>query len=477
MVSIKLPFAYDPKNNKYWHISEKIPDEIDLVCPYCSSSVSSKKGKVRRHHFFHLNSTDECNINPETVLHEGAKIYIYKNLQKNKNFKLKFKPDNILENEIKSLFKDLGVQEFIFNSNDIIPVGTLEHYLEHKIKNKIPDIFSKCKSKDTGKIKSFAWEVYVTHFSEEDKIKFYSKNNISFIEIEPEEDGLYDYIFEVKNYEGISLFDDLSKVKKRLFSSYKKEMFNEYKSKLDSLYSENLERNLTKKILKSLDKKINYTDLYKKNQEEFISFQLIQFLSTTFKPKLRNKYKKNNKVFKLKCKKLEYFNHKNGTTIKFNEKYSLDSQFFMLGLIYKKLSDMGMGKAILNKKRNIVGYKLSYPSIKKLEIEERTLLLNGETECTTTSVMYSQGKRSKKGNPYLVMNNSFVKSPITQLMNILKFFKSEFQLVIYLKENKYNKKYITSLKIKGLVQEIALAKFITKKYFATAIKNLRSEYQ
>jgi hypothetical protein len=192
---------------------------------------------------------------------------------------------------------------------------------------------------------------------------------------------------------------------------------------------------------------------------------------------LRNKYKKDNKVFKLKCKKLEYFNHKNGTTIKFNEKYSLDSQFFMLGLIYKKLSDMGMGKAILNKKRNIVGYKLSYPSIKKLEVEERTLLLNGETECTTTSVMYSQGKRSKKGNPYLVMNNSFVKSPITQLMNILKFFKSEFQLIIYLKDNKYNKKYITSLKIKGLVQEIGLAKFITKEYFTTAIKNLRSEYQ
>jgi hypothetical protein len=272
MASIKLPFAYDPKNNKYWHISEKIPDEIDLFCPYCSNSVSSKKGKVRRHHFFHLNNSDECNINPETVLHEGAKIYIYKNLQKNKNFKLKFKPDNILGREIKSLFKDLRVQELLFNSNNIVPNGNSEHYLEHKIKNKIPDIFSKYENQNTGEIKSFAWEVYVTHFSEEDKIKFYNENDISFIEVEPKEDGLFDYIFEVKRYEGISLFDDLSKVKKKLYSSYKKEIFNDYKSKLDSLYSENLERNLTKKILKSLDKKIYYTDLYKKIKKNLLAF-------------------------------------------------------------------------------------------------------------------------------------------------------------------------------------------------------------
>ena len=53
-----MVLPYGAKNGRLIHISEVKSGKTELVCPYCNSPLSAKKGKVMTHHFAHLG--DSC---------------------------------------------------------------------------------------------------------------------------------------------------------------------------------------------------------------------------------------------------------------------------------------------------------------------------------------------------------------------------------------------------------------------------------
>ncbi len=79
--NVSLPAAFLPDTGRYIHISEKIPSEARLLCPFCSAEVGARKGSVRQHHFYHRAETN-CSPSKETLLHEGAKIFLLNSLIK-----------------------------------------------------------------------------------------------------------------------------------------------------------------------------------------------------------------------------------------------------------------------------------------------------------------------------------------------------------------------------------------------------------
>ncbi|NJL75238.1 MAG: hypothetical protein HC892_09635 [Saprospiraceae bacterium] len=53
-----MVLPYGAKDGRLIHISEVKSGKTDLLCPYCGSPLSAKKGKVITHHFAHLG--DSC---------------------------------------------------------------------------------------------------------------------------------------------------------------------------------------------------------------------------------------------------------------------------------------------------------------------------------------------------------------------------------------------------------------------------------
>ena len=155
-----------------------------------------------------------------------------------------------------------------------------------------------------------------------------------------------------------------------MYELYEEDILNKYKEKIDQKYNSKMRKNIQNEILddiiNNLSRGITHDKFYKEINDS-LGASLSPFFNTLFEPKTRNKYSKELKVTYEVCNKLDYKHHEKGTTIKFNNRYSLDSQFYMLGAIYKRLSSNGTGVAILNQRYQIVGIKLFVTDPKELK--------------------------------------------------------------------------------------------------------------
>ncbi len=469
---VKLANAYNTELKRFFHISEQIEYRNYLICPFCKQPVGTRKGKIRRHHFYHKNTNEiKCSATSETLLHEGAKIYIHNKLEKGESFKIVIDVKEISEPVIKDYLKALNLEELVISSNgvNLISQGKYKHYLEKSIPPFRPDVFSESENSN----ESLAWEIYVTHLIEEDKIDFFIKHKITFLELEPVEDGVSDYLFKVKRQYGIKFLNEFPKIGFMLFKNFQGSLFAHYKKELSNKYIRRVEQKLKKKVTANIQNFLKDDNLlFLKDQNYKLSLQIAESFSTIISPKLRGDY---DQEFRYEiCTDLCFEKLKELNLIKFNNKYSLDSPFYMLGKLYRFLGSLSIGEAILNYNNQIVGFLLNYPNLKTMKTTSDEILLYNEQSVSSTVIYKSVGKRSLKNNkPYLVMNNKIhVKKPLTQLMNLLKYLSNNFKLKIKIQKSNYGDQ-ITGLKIIGLVDFNKLNDVLIENMFPVIIEKVQ----
>ena len=470
MKSIKLPFAYNEESDHYYHISEDINSDIKLVCPFCKNPVGSKKGKIRRHHFYHLNNkVNECPSDPETVLHEGSKIYLYKKLKNHESFDISLRPKNLLNDSVVDIFNNLKINEIIYSSSNIINNDNSKTFQEHYIDKAVPDVFTKYNSEHA--LEGIAWEICVTHPIEEDKINFYKENKIAYIELIPSEKDLYDYQFEVRSYSDIELFSELKNLKNDLYTIFKEDIFKQKRKKKKKVYKDEIKEKITKNLFENIHF-VNFISLIRNSHltNKSLSLELKPLFDIHFQPKLQNQYKDNSKVKFVSCQKLDYY--KNGS-IRLNNRYFLDSNYRMLSEIYETLNYNYLGGVILNSQSEVVGFKLFYPDFEKNEVINNSILLENEIEDDIIFDVNLKAKRAKKGFPYLTVKGNYLKKPITQLMNILGFFYNNFEVSLGIRTNTSGYETSVEIKISNLPSEKKLENYILDNIYPQIISRIK----
>ena len=472
MDPVKLANAYNTELDRFFHISEKIEYRNYLICPFCKQHVGVRKGKIRRHHFYHKSTNEiKCSATSETLLHEGAKIYVYKKLLKNESFKILIDVDEISEPVIQNHLRALNIEELVISSNGVNSISQNEysHYLEKSIPPYRPDVFSESNNNN----ESLAWEIYVTHFIEEDKINFFIERKIPFLEMEPVEDGESDYIFKVKRQFGIKFLNDFSKIGYLLFKNYQGSLLTKYKKELRSKYVRRIESKLKKKILAELLDLLKYshsTFLQEKNFKSCI--EIANSFHTTIRPRHRGEYE--DCIRYEVCSDLRFEQKNDISIIKLNNKYSFDSPFFMIGEIYRSFCSQDVGEALLNNEDKVVGFLLKYPNLKTSKIKKAEIILDKEHSETSIQIFESIGKRTRNNNkPYLIMNDKFfVTKPLTQLMNISEYLSENFRLKLVIQKSKFGE-CVTGLNVVGLVNIIKLNEALIENVFPAITQRLQ----
>jgi competence CoiA-like predicted nuclease len=137
----------------------------EAICPECHRPVTMKLGNIRAHHYAH-NPNDTCAVtNSETALHLNTKFYIYKQLQ----------------NATQLLMEQRCQQNYprCHNSNHLPWLSDWDEvHLEYSIGPYRADIALLRNSEVVAAI-----EIAVTHYTEDEKIKYFKNHNIYWIEV------------------------------------------------------------------------------------------------------------------------------------------------------------------------------------------------------------------------------------------------------------------------------------------------------
>lgn len=146
----KFLYALNEHNNLI-KINETLINS-KYFCPNCHSEMKTKKGKIREHHFYHLNK--ECSF--ETYLHFMGKKILYEKINKAINNKLNFEIDNIKEYD-KVIYEDENHIE-----NEELFFRTFSYYNKEEIKD-IEYFNSKFKLLESNKILFDYFENYINN--------------------------------------------------------------------------------------------------------------------------------------------------------------------------------------------------------------------------------------------------------------------------------------------------------------------------
>lgn len=471
--------AVDIGSQKSYHISERIPSGIQLVCPYCANKVIPRKGQIRRHHFSHKIETN-CNPGIETLLHDGAKHFIYNSLIKERPFTLILDIASIKDKRIKKILRSLGISTIGIKSYEIIKDKYNQHFLEKFIHNVKPDVLSSNSRIDS---KYFAWEVFVTHEIEERKAELFARYNIPFVEVKPIEDGKKDYIFHITNYGNIHF----------LSSKNIQYLGKNQRAKTSEIHDSTLTKDQVSKMVDSSLSLAGVTfPIYERNKpEDFLGDKLAPFFTIDFSDNIVEKLDQallNSPMVYHDCHKIDFhsytFNNAKEYNIKLNNKYQFNSPRGMLGNIYETLYESGLGKGITNNDGQIIGVQIHYPDLKTYNVIKKTIILSNEKpDSVSVPLEFATGKKSNHGIPYLTISSEydtqerFVKSPIAQLMNILKFFDENFKLKFSTRKNKKGYPVVTNLKVIGLTNEHGLEEVFSKYRIPIILKNIKTSLQ
>lgn len=182
-----VALSYAIQNKKFVHISEKIKKKDTLFCPHCKEGVIAKKGTKIEHHFAHK-ANSQCSATPESILHFESKMYLKELIlhQTPVHFESKLR---LLDKRIKRWFTMLHVQKAELSLQMLIKSYNLTIATEEiGLHGYVPDVLAQ------GDF-PLAFEIFVTHAMEEEKITSFKNHQVDFIELIPAriEDGTFSY--------------------------------------------------------------------------------------------------------------------------------------------------------------------------------------------------------------------------------------------------------------------------------------------
>lgn len=177
MSDVLLPIAKTPEG-RLIHVSERLPAGIQLCCPYCGSGVIKKTGSVRRHHYSHQAGSN-CSVSAETLLHDGAKVFLYNSLIKNNPIDIMVDVASLNTSKTKFLLQRLSLKQITVSSKSFYDNPNSEHFLEGTIGTVRADVLS-YDSRLRPATDVMAWEIFVTHAVDEGKNSYFRRNQGAF---------------------------------------------------------------------------------------------------------------------------------------------------------------------------------------------------------------------------------------------------------------------------------------------------------
>ena len=455
MLDIKLSVAEDSETGNLIHVSERMSSRPTLRCPYCKHPVIRKAGSVRRHHFAHQGGS-VCNMSSETLLHEGAKVYVYHQLEANRTFDITVNIAMLRNSATKSMLSNLNISRVTVKSSSIFCRPSQYNVLEKALQSIRPDIISYDNRNEDNPL---AWEIYVTHEVEPDKEEYFISNNIPFIELIPSESGHNSYSFLLNNYNGISIMDYDKEFMHSLYESNKVDMFSSFKELIETDYiAEQIDIGtsaLRDNILKSkTDELINKNSIDLTKYNEPMSLYLSTSFSHDFITSLSDEGTWD-KVEDIKKVKSDY-----GFSVMINGTY-LDLPMQMLSRIYIQLYESGMCRAVINDNSQCIGVKLNIPSLRELKYRDELITLSNESVYKDdVDIRETEDNWSKSGKPYMrIIDKSdeyHVKYHDTQLLNIIEYFRKHYRVKALINTNLAGKRRVFGIKVIGLPDEVEL---------------------
>ena len=154
------------KNDKLTHISDVESGlKCGCICPSCKGKLVARKGKIKIHHFAHLDK--DCGKAGETILHLRCKDII----QETKTFMLPIVNAPWFYDNVYSY----GIHGFRYSNAMLLKVENV--YAEKKIKNFIPDLILEVKGK------KLLVEIVVTSDISEEKLEKIKNLGIATVKV------------------------------------------------------------------------------------------------------------------------------------------------------------------------------------------------------------------------------------------------------------------------------------------------------
>ncbi|ABA87381.2 hypothetical protein Pcar_0119 [Syntrophotalea carbinolica DSM 2380] len=513
MSDVLLPIAKVVSDGSILHISDTpymVLKDKDLVCPFCGGRVYKRAG-TRQPHFYHKPKND-CNISRETLLHEGAKHFIHDRLVKNIEFKIYVDTSKIDSVASIELLTALGINSFSISSKSVFQNTNCQHEIEKNIDCFRPDILSVRKTKDKKQL--FAWEVFVSHGLEEEKISHFIADDIGFVELIPQvaSDPFEGYVFSLNRFNKIekALNDELvfSKFqsifenqlfeisKERIEDRIVQEIVEKRMIKIEKTLRNNIENEYIDKRLKektkSLKEKIigEIANQKKEEAQKSICFD-IRDLPVGFSLKLTNcltqrfstqKYHNHlNLRFIGKgevAKKVQLIDKGKFKNIRINSQYNILSPYDCYANIVLFLISVGYCKPLLRESRSssrkqLVGLRLYIPNALKGEIKTQDIIIgdHSEYEYPKEDIIDFELKKWKNKGKWILIAKEYIDddqgyvviNPEMQLFKLLEIFINDFHVKFNTGVNSNNYRGISSIEIKGLPDESDIKELIEAK--------------
>ncbi|WP_156912188.1 competence protein CoiA family protein [Citrifermentans bremense] len=469
-MDIKLPIALNTIDERLLYVADRLPAGAVLVCPFCRYPVKKNAGNIRRHHFVHMPGAT-CSVSYETLLHEGAKVYLHRCLERGEPVDIFIDTITLRPSKTRRLLESLGVRRFSTSSKSVFKNDGATHLLERVIAGKVkPDVVSYGEYVAGGERDIFAWEIFVTHEVEEEKAELLRINRVPYIELSPIEEGPNSYIYTMKSHDGISFIDDdaifdetvYRDNKADLLATFEKEMTQEVlKPKLEdarksweAAADKSTEQELERRIVLKVGE-ITIKDAMAMAQA--VSASPVVIFPVTNIPTGSGLI--DDRWVKVETVGCEKYNGK--YLVKLNERLYFSSGLGMLRGIYDELAKMGVLKGVTAKEEGrdkiiFVGVKLALPLVERRGIVECSSILYKYTDHPTEEVIMweTRNKKSKTSGKYymLVNDDIFVDSYEWQLKNILYNLLRFTTIEAHLGLNADKKYRVDALKISGLVQ-------------------------
>lgn len=513
MSDVQLPIAMVVSDGSILHISDTpymVLKDKDLVCPFCEGRVYKRAGS-RQPHFYHKPKND-CDVSRETLLHEGAKHFIHDRLVRNVDFRIYVDTAKLESVASKTLLSALGISSFSISSKAVFQNTNCKHEIEKSIDSFRPDILS-VKTEET-KEHLFAWEVFVTHELEQEKVSHFVEDGIGFVELVPQVaiDPFDGYVFALNRFNKIegALNDELvfskfqSAFDEQLFEISKgrienrvvqeivdKRMINLGKNLKDNVESEYIQEKLEERT--EILKKQIFEQIGNKQKEDTrkeicyyirdlpvgFSLGLVNCLTQKFSTHKHNDhldYRSDGK-WEL-AKQVQLITNGKFKNIKINNQYNILSPFDCYANIVLFLISVGFCIPLLREgrassRKQLVGLRLSLPNALKGEIKTQDIIIGdpAKYEFPEEDIIDFEVKKWKKNDTWILIAKEYidddqgyiVTDPERQLVRLLEMFISEFHVKFTTGMSFNNYRGVSSIEIKGLPDESDMKEFIESK--------------